>query len=541
MSICLIIFLPFCYAMIEKNQEISISTHEEFTIVWSFEFAVGGELDMTIKLQNSGGATRVNHSIQFLLCTDAEIEPLRNAQFSDVCAKPRFDYVQCKWQENMGLGHDMKTRHKLIADSRDWYRLLQLNCKKDTYLGSYDLTAINPGGEYLSLAEVPYKMLFLVAIVAWSLLLVAWCANWLRYRFFNIKLQRAITSVPFIQIAVSIASMFYWRERSSTGYEPEALYITMFMLSCLSKGIFFICLVFIGKGWGITRNQLGTQELKRIWGMIILLMVAQGVYSKFKGFLLFFLVIMYVLILRYIFASIVENSSTLHTQHQLVRNLNVTNNSSPTPVSIKLQMFKKFQVAMVIYISVDVIFHLWATIFLQSTPWIEDMMEHAITALMAIGVGVALHLRPFNPNFYRIVGDGSEASDFVSSGPCEFNAMYQLWQPGMSVPPILDADNPWKMGLESRPIYLIENPLNPNASRTIKNVVIAKPLYHETPSLIPSPFPMEPIHHINSTPLSDMVARSLPSGYCGGETVRNNFVIKHDGNSNECESAILLA
>jgi len=50
-------------------------------------------------------------------------------------------------------------------------------------------------------------------------------------------------------------------------------------------------------------------------------------------------------------------------------------------------MFKMFQGAMVVYISVVVIFHLWATIFLQKTPWLEEMMEQIINLLMAIGVG----------------------------------------------------------------------------------------------------------------------------------------------------------
>jgi len=61
-------------------------------------------------------------------------------------------------------------------------------------------------------------------------------------------------------------------------------------------------------------------------------MVSYWVYKYFHGFVLFFLVIMYVFVLRYIFAAIVENSQALLAQLQLIRRVDIDATSTPVGV-----------------------------------------------------------------------------------------------------------------------------------------------------------------------------------------------------------------
>jgi len=242
-----------------------------------------------------------------------------------------------------------------------------------------------------------------------------------------------------------------------------------------------------------------------------------------NGFVLFFLVIMYVLMLRYIFSSIVENTTHLSNQIAILRTV-PTLNITKTPVWQKQKMYKRFQVAMVLFISVDVIFHLWATIFLSATPWVEDAMEHFISALMVLCVGYTFAMRPFNPFFFRVVRDQSvntwnpvetydtdesqigsttqsrtlwnkRKSSFLITGPLsDANDEPQIlrpytWHPGMPVPKMPSASHPeswfsWFLGLdtnESGPGIIVENPASDSSDHVSRRLFLAEPALEGPP------------------------------------------------------------
>merc|ERR1719473_1281272 len=109
-----------------------------------------------------------NKSIQFMLCTESQVEPLRNARLDDVCSTRPFNYVQTMWQVQMGLDYSKNGSLYNIAPAQEWYHLLQLNCDMLNFEVRIDSTAVNPGGEYLSLAQVPFKTLYPMTMGLWT-------------------------------------------------------------------------------------------------------------------------------------------------------------------------------------------------------------------------------------------------------------------------------------------------------------------------------------------------------------------------------------
>ena len=49
-------------------------------------------------------------------------------------------------------------------------------------------------------------------------------------------------------------------------------------------------------------------------------------------------------------------------------------------------MFKKFHLVVLGYISFTVIFHLWASIFLMTLPWLADLIDHMFDIALAVGL-----------------------------------------------------------------------------------------------------------------------------------------------------------
>eukprot|EP00479_Gromia_sphaerica_P012871 TRINITY_DN6954_c0_g1_i1.p1 TRINITY_DN6954_c0_g1~~TRINITY_DN6954_c0_g1_i1.p1 ORF type:complete len:119 (-),score=16.87 TRINITY_DN6954_c0_g1_i1:498-854(-) len=108
----------------------------------------------------------------------------------------------------------------------------------------------------------------MVVSILWSVLLVMWCYNWWRYRKFNVKLQRFMTVVPVTQIVSSVVLLHYWRAKSATGLEPTLFYWLFFVTVGVARGAFYVTLIYIAKGWSVTRAELTRSELRYIWSMV---------------------------------------------------------------------------------------------------------------------------------------------------------------------------------------------------------------------------------------------------------------------------------
>lgn len=343
LSLALIILAWGCSAEI-GDFELIVYSGDQFTMVWEYEFAPGGTLTITANLDPSTpSAGRHNNSLQLLLCSKKQIEQLRVARLAQVCNGEVFSYIHCIDQANLGLGYNMTYVMSDVITNGGWHHLLQLNCHQDDYILNIRIDARNPNGEFLSLAKVPFKTVFMFAPIVWFALFLLWVYNWKRYSYFNIQLQRMLSVIPFAHSFVALADFYLWYARSSTGVEPTVWAWVAFVMRSLLRGLSFGFLLVIAKGWCITRRELGLEERKYIVSLSCLLALSTIIYEVYRGFLLFFVVMIYVLILRAVFAGVVDNTAALHTQFQLLRST-VTIDAFNTPAYTKMVMFKRFQV-----------------------------------------------------------------------------------------------------------------------------------------------------------------------------------------------------
>eukprot|EP00808_Paulinella_micropora_P015863 g65318.t1 len=70
--ILVLVFVHCVSAMIE-TKPILIDAQEHFTIVWFFQFAKDGELNMSIIMDDTESMKRSNTSLQFMLCTESQV------------------------------------------------------------------------------------------------------------------------------------------------------------------------------------------------------------------------------------------------------------------------------------------------------------------------------------------------------------------------------------------------------------------------------------------------------------------------------------
>src|SRR5690348_158521 len=120
------------------NSVTNIGSNDRFTVIWSFEFAtgqrlsiadchalavccVGGTLTMTINELSGPLLQNHNDTLQLIMATQAQVDPLQSLQLSDVCASPGFSYP-CLWRDALGLDRPRTLSLNLTAGSTQFYR-----------------------------------------------------------------------------------------------------------------------------------------------------------------------------------------------------------------------------------------------------------------------------------------------------------------------------------------------------------------------------------------------------------------------------------
>ena len=65
-----------------------------------------------------------------------------------------------------------------VARTQGWYRLVQLNCQQDLFTVHLDAVAINTGGQYLSVSDIPFISIYKTLAAIMGLLTMVWVASW---------------------------------------------------------------------------------------------------------------------------------------------------------------------------------------------------------------------------------------------------------------------------------------------------------------------------------------------------------------------------
>jgi hypothetical protein len=484
---CLLLILPTCEAM-KGSESFSISGSDQFSILYQFEFAIGG----TIHAKLTPSEIPANKSAQFLYCSDTQLNPLKSETMKQVCEATVFNSAECDWQTiiwNNDTNHASNATSitfERTAKTKDWYYILQLNCLETSYQLQLDYVTVNPDGEYLSLSEVPYKFTFLGCLVVWSLYAVVWSLHIWQYRYFNVSLHKLILLVPLVEIVFNAFFNVLWRQRSRTGVDNEALDYVALLAVGLMCSFLLGMLIVISLGYGILTASLERQDWKRLSAVLGVLAVTYWMYEYFGGFLLFLVVIVYSLGLRIVFGSLLLHAQEMNEQIHLLNDLGI--NSRGSPAAIKFHMYKRFQNFTVVYICVDVIFHLWAKIFLRKSPWVEDLVDQLLLMIYLGVVCSIFKMRPFTPGLWRVQvpqpnveDEDSEFGEFLSSQNRDYSAALQpsgfgyhmLWRPGMPPPESVPNSQVFS-SYGNAPLIAVENPptLDENGNR-VENIAIA--------------------------------------------------------------------
>lgn len=344
----------FVRAMIDRDQTVHCSSGDDFFATWSFEFAAGGSYSLDLSLVPSESVTVRNRTVQILLATDAQLSPIRSATMEDVCKSSDFNYSPVTWVARLGAGMSLDASVRLSLPTKDWLRLLVLNCDADSFTMHYSSVAMNPGGEYLSLSQVPYKTVYAVFIWVWAGCVAAWAAHLFLYRHWNIALQCLLVLLPLSKGILCGPSELYWRQASSTGFYPRAMAWGVMLVQVLDRCVWVMVVYMVAAGWRLTKPALLAQQKRALGVIVSFLCVAYLVFEIWGGFLVFLLLVSYVLVLRLVFAALLENGNALIRQKHVLTSADI--DWTRTPLHAKLGMFKYLQVMLVAFISIDVIF-----------------------------------------------------------------------------------------------------------------------------------------------------------------------------------------
>lgn len=489
-------------AMINSEEFQVSSSGPAWGLVWQFEFDGGGISTNSFSTlgqspQNPSPET-INNTLWFLLVSESQWQALAGPDVTNgkMCAKlDEGEEALKQWLPALG-DNSATTIEKLNREkrsfstdthiaSRDSYRLVFFACGTNVnFKVKADWTNVNPGGEYLSLTLVPFKSMELVLVIIWVVMFLAWFYNWVRYRAFNVKLQRFLSLVPAMEAMSSLVYLQYWRQASSTGHYDSTLWGLWLAVSCLSSGLFFLCLALVGMGWSITRAQLDRADVVRACWMCALLMAAEALYRAVNALFLFGVVIVYVVLLRFIFSVINDQHHALVTQLQLIRRLGV--DATTTPVWTKHLMLKRFQGLLVCFAAVSVIFRFWSMIFLAGDPWIGVLCSRLIDVGVALVVGWTFRLRPFNPFFHPLIpADEQQGGDNNRGGLVDANSIDQSlisggtrWRPGMPLPATTPSFSSF-LDSANVPLLAVEQP-GKSSYGNLQKISIAVPIEHSS-------------------------------------------------------------
>lgn len=316
-----------------ESFDVNVKDSDSFSALWQFQFASGGRLDLDVQLAQSDQLMQPNNTIQILLMSKQEIQPLQKATLEGVCAKPNFSFAPTIWQVPLGGGVLFSASFEHNWNTSEVVYLLQLNCHRVAGKVSVNLIAVNPGGEYLSLEEVPFEYLFKYTGLVWTILLILWSASLIPYRVFNIRLQLLYCLIPFFEVLVALLSYQLWMTRSRTGYDHRGWYWTSSLTSGLSKGVFFAQMLASSKGFGFLKHTLDRIERIEVLAYSVAVLVSYWLYHYLGGMLLFLLVIIYSSALRLIFKCVLENCQLLVDQLRILERANYETKDTPVRFS----------------------------------------------------------------------------------------------------------------------------------------------------------------------------------------------------------------
>jgi len=420
-----------------EDLNIKISTADLHYMDFIFGFEGGGNLNMAIELVQSNS----KDPLYIFLCTPKEKDKINTFKsFEDFCENP-LEALSCQWQGKVSASN-IAAEIDLAFDSSTQIELFAANCYTlNTYEVHVHSSAKNPHG-WLSTSDVPYLYIYPLLAAIWGCILIYGLANWIPYRAFNVSLQKLFTGIPVFHVIENLFATWYWQQCSITGTRPINSN-AHFILKAVAEGFEYLVLMHVADGYGILRSKLKFPT--QVWSLAAVITISTLLMRLDENFL-FFTIITYLLVLRYIFMSHSENIVTLSQQHiAMSERYPLQAHVRNSPLFEKLQMYSRVQRTIVIYVGMDIVFRWWAKGVLLNEKWIQRFVEELITILFLSRIAWSFRMRPFVPGF-----------SIPSDNDMERVAT-PLWSPGMPVhkPPKSYSD--W-LNSEIAELIVVEHP-----------------------------------------------------------------------------------
>jgi len=393
-----------------------------------FGFFQGGTID--ISAQYTQG--EVHELVYVIICSLTDLDNLLSEHntIMSVCpsessAATGVDFnAACQWAGELNSTVTSLSYDAPAAES-DYYEFLYLNCN-EAAATALDITynLVNPGGENLSSGEIPFKSMSFVFMCMWAGVGALWLLNWLCQLRRSKPLHRMMGLAPVMQAAANGFLMTYWREMSATGVESLGLYLGTLLVTGCATATLLSLLVLVSKGYNITRPTLLRVEWRAVLVMASVFIIAYFTWQLMDGsfFFLFLLILVYILVLRFLFASIAANLRLLQFQIRFVHNARP---AEPVSRSLPMRQFmaiRRFRAALAMFLGLYIMLHVWSMMALERSPWVEYLMVQGCTWMFVSYMLAAFRLQersvyftPEDSSYAPLLGD-EPASDDVEAG-----------------------------------------------------------------------------------------------------------------------------
>ncbi|GAM20226.1 hypothetical protein SAMD00019534_034010, partial [Acytostelium subglobosum LB1] len=416
---CTLIYIMMVMMVMEVSAmkyEDHIEFSSQYNMFRQFGYNQGGSYSVDILIDSSiddnniiggggnsnfggGNSTRTTTTptLTFWLCQDNSYMSLigssgANAIETELCANPsagRCDVAGANiTQDGFSISGTVS------ADSIYRFIILKCNSSLEVEL-SLRYTLINPDGHqlprgYLQLPSVYLAMVILYAFLSSQVLIYVH-----RNKPFTNNIHTVLEVVLLLRMILITLVYIYWRSADVNGYFSPALRYLQNIFYALAETSFFAALLFLAKGWKITRAVLYPLEVRTIVIILWLLMALLLFFSFYNDvYYLLSLMILYFFMMPKLFSNFTKNIRVLETQIAIARTSN--QNGLAVVYSMKKRAFKYMRTAVVLYLCGILIANCMRIIIVWHLYWITFCLAEIIS-LIAISF-LWIIFRPFQMN-----------------------------------------------------------------------------------------------------------------------------------------------
>eukprot|EP00045_Choanoeca_perplexa_P008534 m.79787 g.79787 ORF g.79787 m.79787 type:complete len:501 (+) comp14527_c0_seq2:237-1739(+) len=267
------------------------------------------------------------------------------------------------------------------------------------------LVTLNPNGEHLSRDEIPLPDVFMVFILCWGALLLAYVLNAIWYWQYSNLMHKTMFFPAFLGLVLSILDQAYWRELSRDGVQTPPLADARDVFSIVETTIFFMVTMALSDGWGIIQSHMDPTTTASVIGMPLLFLGISTLTTFVHRYFLGLAIIMVVLIVVFVVRHSAGNLLFLHHRyhdialiHRAEAHVTISLPEFARPIVNKLRILASIRSAFIFYCVT------WAIVgiagsFLDNHTWIVELMTEILLLLYYVLLYSCLRLRDFHDYF----------------------------------------------------------------------------------------------------------------------------------------------